>query len=52
MFNDGFDGDDAVILSGETYVGKYHIQAVQVRDEIARCALIIMYQSMTLKKNQ
>jgi Pyruvate kinase len=31
-----FDGTDAIMLSGETAMGKYPVQAVRVMDRIAR----------------
>lgn len=44
VFNAVVDGADAVMLSGESSVGKYPVESVRVMDEIARCA-----QDHTLK---
>jgi len=46
-----FEGTDAVMLSGETAVGKYPVRAVQVMDKIARrMEEVIDYQSILREK--
>ena len=48
-----FDGTDALMLSGETSIGKYPIQAVEVMAEVAvETEAALPYDSMLVEKRQ
>ncbi len=48
-----FDGSDAIMLSGETSIGKYPVEAVKVMAEVAIAAeAALPYEAMLLEKRQ